>query len=159
MLFCYFYCMDARYEITNGLPPEPELTSLVDLLINLFSNQSRSEILSDLTYQVTRTGLQTLLAVVNGQVVGCKLGYERKPGQYYSWLGGVHTDYCGQGIASELMRRQHEWCRRHQYHTIRTQTYSQWRDMLILNLRHGFDIIGTVQGKRGLTIVLEKKLV
>ena len=151
--------MDIRYEITNGLPPEPVLTSLVDLLVNLFSKQSRSETLSDLTYQVTRTGLQTLLAVVNGQVVGCKLGYEREPGQYYSWLGGVHADYRGQGIASELMRQQHEWCRQHQYHTIRTQTYNQWREMLILNLRHGFDIVGTVQGKHGLTIVLEKKLV
>ena len=31
--------------------------------------------------------------------------------------------------------------------------------MLLLNLRHGFDIIGTMQGTRGLTIVLEKQLV
>lgn len=150
--------MNALYELTDGLPPEPELTSLVDLLATLFRNQSRSEILSDLTYQAIRTGLQTLLTVVNEQVVGCKLGYERKPGQYYSWLGGVHADYRGRGIAAELMRRQHEWCRQNQYHTIRTQTYNQWREMLILNLQHGFDIIGTVQGKHGLTIVLEKKL-
>lgn len=31
--------------------------------------------------------------------------------------------------------------------------------MLILNLRHGFDIVGTMQGKHGLTIILEKQLV
>ena len=151
--------MNVLYEMTDELPSEPVLASLVDLLVDVFGNQSRSEILSDLAYQSTRTGLQTLLAMVNGQVVGCKLGYERKPGQYYSWLGGVHADYRGRGIATELMRRQHEWCCQNQFHTIQTQTYNQWRDMLILNLRHGFHIIGTVQGKLGLTIVLEKILV
>ena len=30
--------------------------------------------------------------------------------------------------------------------------------MLLLNLREGFDIVGTVQGPYGLTIVLEKQL-
>lgn len=30
--------------------------------------------------------------------------------------------------------------------------------MLVLNIRAGFDIIGTVQGNYGLTIVLEKRL-
>jgi hypothetical protein len=56
------------------------------------------------------------------------------------------------------MRRQHDWCRQNGYRTIRTHTYNQWRSMLILNIRSGFDIIGTLSGKRGLTIVLEKTL-
>ncbi|GAB2591414.1 GNAT family N-acetyltransferase [Spirosoma areae] len=150
--------MDLHYESYPTLPPEPLLASLLDLLTGIFDNQSRPEILAELTYQVDRTGLQTLLATANGQVIGCKLGYERKSGHFYSWLGGVHPGARGQGIASELMRRQYDWCRQRGYHTIRTQTYNQWRDMLILNLRHGFDIIGTVQGKWGLVIVLEKKL-
>ncbi|GAB4021393.1 hypothetical protein GCM10028808_66080 [Spirosoma migulaei] len=150
--------MDVRYEMIDGLPPEPKLTALIDQLVMLFGNQSRAALLADLTYQQERTGLQLVLAVENEHVVGCKLGYERKPGHFYSWLGGVHPDYRGQGIASELMRQQHDWCRQNKYHTIRTQTYNQWRSMLILNLRFGFDIIGTVQGTYGLMIVLEKKL-
>ena len=150
--------MNVHYEVTDGLPSEPVFTSLVELLTGIFDNQSAAEIRSELTYQHARTGLQTQLAVVNEQVVGCKLGYERKPRQFYSWLGAVHPEFRGQGIASELMRRQHDWCRRQNHQTIRTQTYNQWREMLVLNLRFGFDIIGTVQGKRGLTIVLEKNL-
>ncbi len=150
--------MNVHYEVTDGLPSEPVFTSLVELLTGIFDNQSAAEIRSELTYQHARTGLQTLVAVVNEQVVGCKLGYERQPGQFYSWLGAVHPEFRGQGIASELMRRQHDWCRRQNHQTIRTQTYNQWREMLVLNLRFGFDIIGTVQGKRGLTIVLEKNL-
>jgi GNAT superfamily N-acetyltransferase len=150
--------MDVHYELIDGLPVGSLLTSLIDQLVMLFSDQSRTELLSDLTYQQERTGLQLVLAIENERVVGCKLGYERKPGHFYSWLGGVHPDYRGQGIASQLMRQQHDWCRQHNYHTIRTQTYNQWRSMLILNLRFGFDIIGTVQGTHGLTIVLEKKV-
>jgi GNAT superfamily N-acetyltransferase len=150
--------MEIRYHFSGNLLQEPLLTSLLALLADVFTNQTPSELRTELTYQHSRTGLQTLLAVVGEQVVGCKLGYERNPGQFYSWLGAVHPDYRGQGIASELMRLQHDWCRQHTYQTIRTQTYNQWRNMLILNLRVGFDIIGTVQGKHGLMIVLEKRL-
>lgn len=151
--------MNLQYQLHNGLPTESMLTSLLDLLTAVFNNQSRDEFLSDLTYHHHRTPMLTLLAVNNEQVVGCKLGYERKPGHFYSWLGCVSPAYRGRGIAAELMRRQHDWCRQNGYHTIRTQTYNQWRNMLILNIRAGFDIVGTVQGKRGLTIVLERKVV
>ncbi|MBD2703247.1 GNAT family N-acetyltransferase [Spirosoma sp. BT702] len=150
--------MELRFLSYENLPPEPLATSLLALLIDVFANQSREEFSDQLQYHLKRTGLQFELAVVGERVVGCKLGYERQPGEFYSWLGGVHPDFRGQRIASELMKRQHEWCRQHGYQTIRTQTYNQWRSMLIMNLQHGFDIVGTVQGKRGLTIVLEKKL-
>ena len=150
--------MSIHHLTTDGLPDEPILTSLLDLLTQLFPHTNQSDWLSELNYQASRTGLQTQLVLTDQQVVGCKLGYERKPGHFYSWLGGVHADHRGRGIASELMRQQHDWCRHQNYHTIRTQTYNRWRDMLILNIRSGFDIIGTQQGKHGLVIVLEKKV-
>ncbi|MFD2933248.1 GNAT family N-acetyltransferase [Spirosoma flavum] len=150
--------MELSYEHYSDLPPEPRLTSMIELLTSLFDDQSQSELLSELTYQSTRTGLYALLTIANGHVVGCKLGYERKPGHFYSWLGGVHPDFRSHGIATELMRQQHNWCRQQKYHAVRTQTYNRWRGMLLLNLRLGFDIIGTVQGKHGLAIVLEKVL-
>ncbi len=150
--------MELQYQLINGLPPQEQLSALLDLIAVVFVNQSQAETRADLDYQLTRTGVQILLASDNERLVGCKLGYERKPGHYYSWLGCVHPDYRGRGIAAELMRRQHDWCREQGYHTVRTQTYNQWREMLILNLRFGFAIVGTVQGKRGLTIVLEKAI-
>ena len=148
--------MEIQYQLYHTLPPDSLLESLVDLLTGVFYDQSAAEFRAEFTRQLDQTGLQILLGVVDGQVVGCKLGYERKPGHFYSWLGAVHIDFRGQGIAAELMRQQHDWCRQHGYHTIRTQTYNQWRQMLILNIRFGFDIVGTVQGKRGLTIIMEK---
>lgn len=150
--------MELRYESYNASPPEPLRTSLLNLLESVFSHQTRDELTHDLTYQFTRPVFLTLLAIEDDQVVGCKLGYEQQPDQFYSWLGCVSSSHRGRGLASGLMRRQHDWCRQQGYTRIRTHTYNQWRDMLILNLRFDFAIIGTLQGKRGLTIVLEKTL-
>lgn len=150
--------MNLQYQLHEALPPEPALSGLIELLATIFTNQTTPEIRADLADQQSRTGVQAQLALHEGIVVGCKLGYARKPKGYYSWLGGVHPDFRGLGIASELMRQQHNWCRTHGYTSIQTQTYNQWRSMLILNLRQGFTIVGTLQGKRGLAIVLEKEL-
>ncbi|MFD2569181.1 GNAT family N-acetyltransferase [Spirosoma soli] len=150
--------MNIRYEFHNGLPSEPLITSMVDLLQTVFNNRGREETVAELSYQLARTAIPTFLAIDDQTVVGCKLGYERQPGQFYSWLGCVSPSHRGQGIAAELMRQQHDWCRQQGYMTIRTQTYNQWRNMLILNLRFGFNIVGALQGKHGLMIVLEKDL-
>ncbi|WP_077920047.1 GNAT family N-acetyltransferase [Spirosoma sp. 209] len=151
--------MNIQYERVAGLPAEPLAASFLLLLSSVFS-RPEADLLAELHYQHARTPLLAELAIdpLHEQVVGCKLGYERKPGHFYSWLGCVDPTRRGQGIASELMRRQHDWCRDQGYHTIRTQTYNQWREMLILNLRFGFAITGTLQGPHGLTIVLEKSL-
>lgn len=100
-----------------------------------------------------------LIAVDYDNVVGYKIGYQDRPRRFYSWFGGVDPTYRGRGIASELMRRQHLWCRQNGYQTVRTYTKNKWRDMLILNLRHGFDVIGTYTDSQGEPkIILEKRL-
>lgn len=131
--------------------------SLTHLLAEVLEDDAAG-FAADLQYQQHKQPVQAWLAVAAGQVAACKLGYERKPGHYYSWLGGVLPEFRGQGLAAELMRRQHAWCAAQGYHRIRTQTFNRWRAMLLLNLRFGFDIVGTVQGGRGLTLVLEKEL-
>lgn len=152
--------MPITYQAYSSLPPEPRFTSLLDLLTDVFTSQSRDEWLADLVQKATYPDFQTLLALDGERVVGCKLGYEwpENPTTFYSWLGGVSGTYRGRGIAGELMRRQHEAAQAAGYVMIRTHTYNQWCDMLILNLRYGFAITGTQPGKRGLTIVLEKRL-
>jgi GNAT superfamily N-acetyltransferase len=146
------------YTFHECLPSVDKDSEGVLPLLAAVLESSLAELTADLHYQQARQPLQAWLALVDGQVVGCKLGYERKPGHYYSWLGGVHPDFRSQGIAHELMSRQHAWCQQQGYRRIRTQTYNRWRAMLLLNLRAGFDIVGTVQSARGLVIVLEKEL-
>lgn len=143
--------------LPDTVPASAQYGSVIDILSAALETPA-VELLAYLRYQQQRQPVQAWLALADGIVVGCKLGYERKPGHYYSWLGGVHPNFRGRGIAAELMRRQHAWCRAQGYRVVRTHTYNRWRAMLLLNLRHGFDIIGTVQGAHGLTIVLEKEL-
>lgn len=155
--------MPFTHHTYENLPPQPVLARLLDLLAGIFTNQSRNEWLTDLTAKATYPGFQLIVTVDDDRVVGCKIGYEWQPdGQptktFYSWLGGVDPAYRGQGIAGGLMRLQYASCRVTGYATIRTHTYNQWRDMLILNLRHEFQIVGTQPGKHGLTIMLEKPL-
>lgn len=138
--------------------PAPLLHSLLDLHGSVFAGQTRDEVKAEIAYQTERGLFLVNLALTDGRVIGYKAGYERKPGHFYSWLGCVDPTFRGRGVADTLMRRQHDWCRQRGYHTVRTQTYNQWRGMLILNLKHGFDIIGTQQGTHGLIIVLEKQL-
>jgi GNAT superfamily N-acetyltransferase len=98
-------------------------------------------------------------AFIEDKAVGFKLGFEHDPRQFYSWLGGVIPEYRGLGIASDLMNHQHEWCCKEGYTKIQTKTQNRFREMLILNLKHGFEVIGTHQSDEGgFKIILEKRL-
>lgn len=104
---------------------------------------------------------KTLLATaeVEGRIVGYKLGWEEDAWSFYSWLGGVLPEYRGIGIAKALMEAQHSWCREKGYHKVVTKTQNRWREMLILNIKSGFQIIGTHESSHGgLKIVMEKDL-
>jgi GNAT superfamily N-acetyltransferase len=100
-----------------------------------------------------------VIASVEDKSVGFKLGYEIDSQCFYSWLGGVVPEFRGLGIASDLMIAQHEWCRKHGYKKIQTKTQNRFRDMFIMNLKNGFEVISCHDSNEGgLKIVLEKKL-
>lgn len=99
------------------------------------------------------------IALDGTKVVGFKIGYELDKTKFYSWLGGVDADYRKHGIASKLMEQQHQYVSDHGYTVIQTKTMNRWRNMLILNIKNGFDVIDTYTDKEGLhKIILEKKL-
>lgn len=100
-----------------------------------------------------------LIAYVDDQPVGFKIGYERSQSEFYSWLGAVLPEFRGLGIASDLMQAQHDWCRVQGYKKILTKTQNRFQAMLILNIKNGFEIVSTDPTDiDGLKILLEKKL-
>jgi len=106
-----------------------------------------------------KLGLFMLLYRVDGQVVGFKFGYEQEDGVFYSWLGGVHPNFQGRGIANALMVAQHEEAKKRGYNRIRTYSQNHRKSMMIANLKHGFDIVGTFTDKKGRhKIIFEKDL-
>lgn len=99
------------------------------------------------------------IAHIERRPVAFKLGYELTQREFYSWLGGVVPESRGLGIAADLMKIQHDWCRESGYKKIQTKTQNRFRDMLLLNIRFGFEVIGFHDSDDGgPKIVLEKKI-
>jgi predicted GNAT superfamily acetyltransferase len=93
----------------------------------------------------------------NGTLAAFKLGYRRGAKLFYSWLGGVHPDARRQGVAAELMRRQHAWALSQGYTEIETQTRAVNNAMIILNLKSGFHVCGFGLDTFGRQIVVQRK--
>ena len=61
----------------------------------------------DMPSRMTHTSdAWSIVALLDGRVVGFKLGFCDRPERFYSWMGGVHPDFRRRGIARELMRLQ-----------------------------------------------------
>ncbi len=100
-----------------------------------------------------------VIAWVQGQAVAFKLGYERTEKKFHSWLGGVTPEFRGLGIAQDLMNHQHDWCKAQGYTKISTKTQNRFREMLVLNIKNGFNVVGIdSDSPDGEKILLEKIL-
>ncbi|MFP3322712.1 GNAT family N-acetyltransferase [Planococcus sp. SIMBA_160] len=146
--------MDIRYQTFTSEPPKTLTEEITALHREIFGGPGHwLEKLNRQEHALIH------LALVDGHVAGYKIGYGLDGAKFYSWLGGVRPDCRKLGIASELMRRQHEDLKAMGYETVRTKTMNKWRSMLLLNIQTGFDVLKTEVDPRGqLKIVLEKKL-
>ncbi len=94
-----------------------------------------------------------------GEVVGYKIGYEINSDIFYSWLGGVNENHRNQGIATKLMKEQHLYIKDKGYKLVQTKTKNKWRNMLILNIKYDFDVVGIdADNPTDPKIILEKTL-
>jgi len=142
----------------EGIPTDEQLGEILKLEMNCFvETQHTLELLKN-EFENHSHSL-SLIAYIEDEPVGFKIGYRRTANEFYSWLGGVHPDQRGKGIAKRLMEKQHELAKGHGYKRVRTHTENQFKEMLILNLKMGFDMIGTFQTHKGrLRLILEKIL-
>ena len=136
------------------------LDTLVALDAEIFPDRpfSRAGLERELT---GRRNLSVLLAVDGDEVCGYKVGFEHSPEIFHSFIGGVRPAWRRRGIARALMAEQHHLLRKLGYTRVRTHTTNASRNMLLLDIESGFDVVG-VQFKAGadvLVIVLEKPLV
>ena len=109
----------------------------------------------------SKFGVLAHIAFSGHEACGYKIGYEQSPKKFYSWVGGVTPRFRNQGIAKALMEAQHKLVREKGYQWITTQTKNSFKEMLILNIRSGFEITGVRKslGSDEQAIMLEKKLV
>jgi predicted GNAT superfamily acetyltransferase len=107
-----------------------------------------------------KKGLQILIAHHADELVGYKLGFEYYSDVFFSMSGGVVPRWRRKGIATALMVRQHDLAKNAGYSFIRTHTKNKYREMLLLNIRSGFQITGVYKSLKEvhLGVVLEKAL-
>ena len=98
-------------------------------------------------------------AYSDGGIVGFKTGFSIGSGVFYSWIGGVDPEHRRLGLGKRLMLIQHQALKALGFVKVRTKTQNRFRDMIILNLKSGFEIVDTfVEEGKGLQILLEKQL-
>jgi GNAT superfamily N-acetyltransferase len=136
---------------------EAQITTVsAPLMENIFGQWDAKWFYS--TYK-NHTKFQLLTALVDDKAIGFKLGYELDQDCFYSWLGGVLPTHQGLGIAHDLMVAQHQWCREQGYKRVQTKTQNRFKNMLMLNLSAGFDVIGVhASDEGGDKIVMQKML-
>ncbi len=134
--------MNFKYIHFNSIPDGEILESLLILHKNIFGE-------SDQLVKKMEAKSKILIFVVlkDTKVIAYKIGYEIAHDKFYSWLGGVDQAFRKYGIGSRLIECQHQYLRDKNYKIVQTKTMNKWRNMLILNIKTGFDVVGTETDK------------
>ncbi len=144
-----------EYRCLPGLPSADVLDAVAHVNQEVFGFNETPEILTSLFKEQRK--LLICLALQDGEAVGFKVGFEVSPRTFDSWRGAVLESARRQGIAETLMAMQHDWCRENGLRVIKTTTNSDNAPMLILNLKSGFEIVGTFVHRRKRLKVLQEK--
>lgn len=146
--------MKIDYLIFDSLPDALLLDRIVELHKAIFGTSDNF-----INKMANKPGLLVITAMSGEKVIGYKIGYALGDTKFYSWLGGVDTNFREFGIGSTLMEKQHQYLREKGYSVVQTKTMNRWRSMLILNIKIGFDVMDTYTDEEGLhKIILEKNL-
>ncbi len=145
-----------RYSSIEGIPEEEELQSLLRLYTQIFKDAQPEFFLNRLG---SKEDLLSIIAYSNKQAVGFKIGYRYDQSTYYSWIGGVIENFRKQGLGAKMAQLQESWVRKKKYKKLRTKSMNQYRAMMILNLKNGFDIVQIYTNQSDQTkLVFEKNL-
>jgi len=146
--------VDIDYIHYNTLPDAQILDGITKLHNTIFNDADKL-----IKQMKSKPNLIVNVALDGAIVIGYKIGYSLTDTKFYSWLGGVDTTYRNLGVAAKLMEEQHRYLKANGYQLIQTKTMNRWRNMLILNIKSGFDIVGTYIDDNGETkIIMEKEL-
>ncbi|MBM7702337.1 GNAT family N-acetyltransferase [Metabacillus iocasae] len=146
--------MNYEYHTYTSMPEANVVADILKLHQTIFG--ASDDLMNKMA---SKPNLLVMTAMDGKNVIGYKIGYELDPHTFYSWLGGIDDRYRKQGIASILMERQHQYVRNHGYEVVQTKTMNKWRNMLMLNIKSGFDIMDTYTDEKGRhKIILEKNL-
>ncbi|MFL8938613.1 GNAT family N-acetyltransferase [Rossellomorea oryzaecorticis] len=89
--------MEIDYSVIQSMPDGDTLHGILQLHKGIFG--SGDDLINKMK---EKPRLLVMIAKLNENVIGYKVGYELDSRTFYSWLGGVSADYRKHGIASRL---------------------------------------------------------
>ncbi len=98
-----------------------------------------------------------ILAEVENEPIGFKLGYPISSKLYYSWLGGVVPASRRQGLGAAMSQAQHQWAAELGFQFVETRTRAENAAMIIVNLKQGFRICGFERNTEGADVIIQRK--
>lgn len=122
-----------------GAAEYPLMEVLRETIFGEFGHVFRSTLTADLE---GRTDVLALIAHLEGNPIGYKVGYRFGPGIYYSKSGGVLKEYRRLGLAGQMHRWQHAWVRARGYKQIFFNTFPKFPAMIEMGLNSGFVLTG-----------------
>ena len=159
VLVCYALRMaDIKYQFYTGFPEDQVLQDIAFVSQSVFPGVTIEK-----AEQLNRDKLEgrkaifIIVAKEDGKPVGFKQGYATRPGFFESESGGVVESARKRGIANEMIKLQHEWCVKNKFVFIDTSVSNDNQTMLILNLKHGFKVVGTTLHRNKIPLVLLQK--
>lgn len=81
-----------------------------------------------------------LLALVDNQLAGFKIGYSLSDQHFYSWLGAVIPAQRHLGLAKTMLATQESWAREQQFTRISVKTFNEFQPMLLMLIKNGYQI-------------------
>ncbi|NNC69661.1 MAG: GNAT family N-acetyltransferase [Flavobacteriaceae bacterium] len=147
---------DFHFQLIEGIPSNDQIQSLLNVYSTIFED-AQPGFFKDRLYE--KNNVLAILALKNNSVVGFKIGYEYDQTTFYSWIGGVIEKHRKKGIAKHLAKLQEQWVGDQGYSKLRTKSMNQFKNMMVLNLKNGFDIKTIYTNDSGQTkIIFEKEI-
>lgn len=126
--------------ITEVGPAEyPLLEVLRETIFSEFGHRSLTSFAEVLD---GRRDVLTLIAHLEGNPVGFKVGCGDRPGVYHSRSGGVLKDYRRLGLGRRMQEWQHQFALSRGYKQIYFNSFNHFRDMVRFGLASGFRPVG-----------------
>ncbi len=146
---------DINYITLFGLPDNITYQDIANLYTEIFNDAYLDFFKQRIEQQPE---LFSILAYNNDDLIGFKVGYPYDETTFYSWIGGVLPNHQQQGIAKHMAYLQEEYARSEGFTKLRTKSMNQYKTMMILNLKNGFDITKVYTNTKGQTKIVFKKL-
>jgi GNAT superfamily N-acetyltransferase len=126
--------------ITEVGPDEyPLLEVLRETIFHPFNHVSRVTIAQALEGQAD---ILCLMAHLESNPVGFKIGCRSRPGLYHSRWGGVLPEYRRLGLGRRMQDWQHRFAEARRYERVFFNTFNHFPGMLLFGLRTGFRPVG-----------------